>query len=135
MLTACIFALLSADILFAESNTASIKYSFGKMNDEIYVQVTGRMIHYDRVYRRKYQINDPDPKANRTAEGVSNAYKYENSMRQSRKSVLAKYDVTGDEFANYADALDTLSSTSDGKKKRQRLLDRAAQIAKTLAEK
>ena len=121
--------------LGARQNQSSKRSAFGKMNEDIYIQVTGRMIYYDRVYRKKYQINNTNPNANRTVEGVSNAYKYEKSMNQQRKAVLSKYGVSSEEFEGYTELLDASSSTPDGKKKRQRLFDRAAQIAAGLANK
>lgn len=130
-----IFALPLVNKLPAKSNAQSQKTSSGKMNDNIYVQITGRMIYYGRIYRRKYQINSSNPKSNRTSGGISNAYKYDTSMKQRRKELLAKYGVTNEQFERYMEMLDSLSAIPEGKKKRQLLLNRAAKLAISLEEK
>ena len=105
------------------------------MNEEIYVQVTGRMIYYDRIYRKKYKISNPNPETNKTVEGVSDAYKYDDSMKQQRKGVLDKYGVTSEQFEGYSDMIDDASAAPEGHRRRQALLDRAAQVANALAGK
>jgi len=138
-----IFVVVALLAIFSFSNTVTILGAAvstnhkklprsGKMNDEVYVSIYSRMIHYDRVYRKKYKIINTNPETNRTAEGIANAYKYSDALKKQRKALLDEYGITAEDLENYNAMLDKNSSSPEGAKHRQVLLDRCAEKAKKL---
>ena len=141
-LSAVLLSLLAACFIFlgvfeievsaGQHKAARASAPVGKMNDDLYVKILSRMISYDHLYQKKYKIINPEPYANRTAEGVTNIYKYQTAMKQQRKAILEKYGVSAEQFGNFSSRLSDGASTPEGSKHRQKLLDRAVYEAKKL---
>ncbi len=100
-----IFKLFSVILFLANAVVPISSYSSGRMNDEKYIAIYAHMMHYDRVYKRKYKIVNTDPNANRTAEGIANVFKYSDAMQKQRKALLIKYAVTAEDLKDTAPRL------------------------------
>lgn len=132
VLAVCIFG---ASLLISADKQSQTKSSGGGLSDEAYVEIVSRMMYYDRVYRKKYQVVNPNPSSNSTAEGVANAYKYQTAMKKERSALLNKYGVSMKEFEAFNKKLDDGLSTPEGQDRQKRLTDRAGKRARALMQK
>ncbi|MCX5781215.1 MAG: hypothetical protein NT145_00685 [Elusimicrobia bacterium] len=135
--TYCLISLFLLNLIAIKNISAaegsSAKNSGGSnINDEIYVEILSKMIYYDHFYRKKYKLENTNPKTNATSEGVANAYKYANALKKERKTLLNKYGLSERDFENYSDKINQNSSMPEGSKRQKKLLERAAQKSRTL---
>ncbi len=102
-----------------------------KLSEETYTNILSEMLYLQSANTKKYKVSETDPSRNRSTQGAVNAEKFSRAMSEGRKRIFSKFGISESEFTSYSERLDNEAITPDGAAKKERILRRAAERARS----